>query len=46
MALKSTIHKAQLNVADTDRDVYGDFALTIARALAVLSWRSPKSTQL
>jgi uncharacterized protein YaeQ len=31
MALKSTIHKAQLNVADTDRDVYGDFALTIAR---------------
>ncbi len=31
MALKSTVYKTQLNVADTDRDVYGDFALTIAR---------------
>ncbi len=31
MALKSTIYKAQLNVADTDRDVYGDFTLTLAR---------------
>lgn len=31
MALKSTICKAQLNVADTDRQVYGDFTLTIAR---------------
>lgn len=31
MALKSTIYKAQLNVADTDRQVYGDFALTLAR---------------
>lgn len=31
MALKSTIYKIQLNVADTDRQVYGDFALTVAR---------------
>ena len=31
MALKSTIYKAQLNVADTDRQVYGDYPLTIAR---------------
>jgi uncharacterized protein YaeQ len=31
MALKSTIFKAQLNVADMDRQVYGDFPLTIAR---------------
>ncbi len=31
MALKSTIYKVQLNVADTDRQVYGDFALTLAR---------------
>ena len=31
MALKSTIFKAKLNVADMDRQVYGDFPLTIAR---------------
>ena len=31
MALKSTIYKAALNVADMDRHVYGDFNLTIAR---------------
>ncbi len=30
MALKSTIFKADLNVADTDRQVYGDFPLTVA----------------
>ena len=31
MALKSTIFKARLNVADMDRNVYGDFNLTLAR---------------
>lgn len=31
MALKSTIFKAELNVADMDRQVYDDFSLTIAR---------------
>ena len=31
MALKATIHKAQLQIADMDRQVYGDHALTIAR---------------
>ncbi len=31
MALKSTIFKAELNVADMDRQVYGDFTLTLAR---------------
>jgi uncharacterized protein YaeQ len=31
MALKSTVYKALLNIADTDRQVYGDFPLTIAR---------------
>lgn len=31
MALKSTIFKARLNVADMDRHVYADFPLTIAR---------------
>lgn len=31
MALKSTIFKADLSVADIDRGVYGDFPLTIAR---------------
>lgn len=30
MALKSTIYKAQLNVADMDRGVYADHALTLA----------------
>jgi uncharacterized protein YaeQ len=30
MALKSTIYKVQLNVADMDRGVYGDHALTLA----------------
>ena len=31
MTLKSTVFKARLNVADMDRQVYGDFPLTIAR---------------
>lgn len=31
MALKSTVFKVDLNVADTDRQVYGDFPLTVAR---------------
>ena len=31
MALKATIFKAQLNVADMDRHVYGDYSLTLAR---------------
>lgn len=31
MALKSTIFKAELSVADIDRGVYGDFPLTLAR---------------
>ena len=31
MALKSTIHKAELNVADIDRHYYADHTLTIAR---------------
>lgn len=31
MALKSTIYKAQLQIADMDRQVYADHALTLAR---------------
>ena len=31
MALKATIHKAELQVADLDRAHFGDYALTIAR---------------
>lgn len=31
MALKATIYKAQLQIADMDRNVYADHALTIAR---------------
>lgn len=31
MALKATIHKAQLQIADMDRSVYADHAVTIAR---------------
>lgn len=31
MALKSTIYKAQLQIADMDRGVYADHALTLAR---------------
>jgi uncharacterized protein YaeQ len=31
MAIKATIYKAQLNLADMDRNVYADPALTIAR---------------
>ncbi|WP_041432313.1 YaeQ family protein [Thiobacillus denitrificans] len=31
MALKATIYKADLQVADMDRHVYGDHALTLAR---------------
>ena len=30
MALKSTIYKAQLQIADMDRGIYGDHALTLA----------------
>ncbi len=31
MALKSTIHKAELHLADLDRGHFADHALTIAR---------------
>lgn len=31
MALKATIYKAQLQIADMDRNVYADHALTLAR---------------
>lgn len=31
MALKATIYKAELQIADLDRHVYGDHALTLAR---------------
>ncbi|MBT9493729.1 MAG: YaeQ family protein [Paucibacter sp.] len=31
MAIKATIHKAQLQIADMDRHVYGEHNLTIAR---------------
>ena len=31
MALKSTVYKAALNVADIDRNLYADFGLTLAR---------------
>lgn len=31
MALKATIYKADLQIADMDRQVYGDHALTVAR---------------
>jgi len=31
MALRATIYKAELNVADTDRHYYGSHALTLAR---------------
>jgi uncharacterized protein YaeQ len=31
MALKATIHKAQLQIADMDRHIYADHGLTIAR---------------
>lgn len=31
MALKATIHKAQLQISDMDRHVYGDHHLTVAR---------------
>lgn len=31
MALKATIHKAQLQISDMDRHVYGDHNLTVAR---------------
>ncbi|MEE4659989.1 MAG: YaeQ family protein [Halieaceae bacterium] len=31
MALKSTVYKVSLNVADMDRQVYGDFPLVVAR---------------
>ena len=30
MALKSTVYKVQLNVADMDRDYYADHVLTMA----------------
>ena len=31
MALKATIHKARIQLADMDRNIYGDHELTIAR---------------
>ena len=31
MALKATIFKADLSVADLDRNVYADFSLTLAQ---------------
>ncbi|MDC8787203.1 YaeQ family protein [Roseateles koreensis] len=31
MAIKATIHKAQVQIADMDRNVYGEHSLTIAR---------------
>lgn len=31
MALKATIHKAQIQLSDIDRNVYGDHSVTIAR---------------
>src|SRR6476620_1752727 len=31
MALKSTIYKAEVQIADMDRPYYGDHALTLAR---------------
>jgi uncharacterized protein YaeQ len=31
MAIKATIYKAQINLADMDRNVYADIAVTIAR---------------
>ena len=31
MALKATIHKAQLQLSDMDRHVYGEHSLTVAR---------------
>jgi uncharacterized protein YaeQ len=31
MALKATIHKVRLQIADMDRNIYGDHELTIAR---------------
>src|SRR3954469_10403061 len=31
MALKATIYKAELQLSDIDRGLYGDYALTIAR---------------
>ncbi|RQO63672.1 hypothetical protein DBR47_02615 [Paucibacter sp. KBW04] len=31
MAIKATIHKAQIQIADMDRNVYGEHNLTIAR---------------
>lgn len=31
MALKSTIHRLELDVADVDRGIYESFTLTLAR---------------
>lgn len=31
MALKALIHKATLQIADMDRNIYGDYSMTIAR---------------
>lgn len=31
MALRATVYKAELSLADMDRGVYGDFSLTLAR---------------
>lgn len=42
MALKATIHKAQLQISDMDRHVYGEHNLVIARhpseTALVLRW--------
>ena len=41
MALKATIFKAQIGIADMDRGVYGDFALTMARQLFYSAFAAP-----
>ena len=46
MALKATIYKADLQIADMDRHVYGDHALTIARHLVVYLRRAGSDPQL
>lgn len=53
MALRSTVHKLELSIADIDRGVYGDHSLTLAlhpsetaermmlRVLAFILWADP-----
>ncbi len=52
MAQKATIFKADLNIADMDRDYYADHTLTIARhpsetdermMVRLLAFRAPRS---